>query len=782
MTTDDDRLRDQADNRFETLFEHAPFSVQLLAPSGRTLRVNRAWEARWDPSGARGFKRYVLDEYNVLEDPQLEAKGVTPLLREAFAGRSVALPTIRYDPPDLGGPAGPRWMRAFAHPVRDAEGRVAEVMVIHEDVTARIESEQALRGSELRLKQLANTIPQLAWMADAEGSMHWYNERWYDYTGTTLEAMQGWGWQSVLDPEMLPAILGRWKHSLAVGEPFEMTFPLRGRDGRYRPFLTLVAPLKDESGRVVQWFGTNTDVSALQEAERSARTAEERLWLAMRAGNIGIWDWEIEADIVEWSDEVYALHGVAPGAFGGTAQAFAAFVHPDDREALWGRIEAAVADSDGFTADFRIVLPDGTPRWLSTWARARRDARGAHRMIGATISIDDYKKAESALREGDRLKDEFLAMLAHELRNPLAPIGSSAHLLKRVVGEDGRARRAVDIILRQMAHMTELVDDLLDVSRVTRGVIRLEATVVDLAAIVESAIEQAQPLLESRGHELQLALADRPLHANGDTTRLVQALTNLMTNAAKYTPAGGRISMRLEAAGQAARITVEDNGIGMDPAFLPHAFDLFTQSSRAPDRSIGGLGIGLALARRIVELHGGSLTAHSPGLGSGSTFVVELPVIEASVTAAAGDAPIAAGPARALRIAIVDDNVDAAQALGAWLEVEGHAVTIAYDATSALAPTPAREVDVFLLDIGLPGMDGYELAQRLRSAYRGAEFIALTGYGQAEDLDRARAAGFDHHFLKPVDLKALARVLATLHEKAPAEPPRARRVAPAAGC
>ena len=283
-----------ATDRFETLFEQAPFSLQILAPDGRTLRVNKAWEELWQAT--EDIKAWVFGDYNVLTDPQLEAKGVTARLRQAFAGTSVEVPAMFYDPAEAGRPGRARWVRAAAHPIKNGDGSVREVMLIHEDVTGRMQSEEALRSSELRLKQLANTIPQLAWMADPDGSIHWYNERWYAYTGTTFAQMEGWGWQSVHDPQVLPTILEQWQNSLATGDSFEMTFPLRGADGHFRPFLTLVAPLKDDLGRVVQWFGTNTDVSALQEAERRSRVAEERLRLAVRAGNIGIWDWDLGAD------------------------------------------------------------------------------------------------------------------------------------------------------------------------------------------------------------------------------------------------------------------------------------------------------------------------------------------------------------------------------------------------------------------------------------------------------------------------------------------------------
>ena len=488
------------ERRFETLFQQSPFSYQLLSVEGRTLRVNRAWELLWGANEANGIKQYVLDEYNIFEDPQLQASGVAADLRRAVAGESVELPTIYYDPTKLGRAGRARWVRAFAHPVREEDGSVREVMLIHEDITDRVEADTALRRSE------------------------------------------------------------------------------------------------------------------------------ERLRLALLAGNIGTWEWDVERDIVTWSDEVYALHAMEIGSFGGTASDFAKLVHPDDRVEMWRRIESAIAGGSGFSADFRVVLEDGRTRWLSTWAQVHRPGGGqGPRMIGATLSIDAYKNAEAALREADRRKDEFLAMLAHELRNPLAPISSAAQLLKLGLGDPAKVQRASEVITRQVNHITKLVDDLLDVSRVTRGLIRLDRTRVDLADVLDAAIEQTLPHFESRGHALQRHAQSTSVFVLGDRARLIQIVTNVLNNAARYTPPGGHISVELLAEAQTAAIRVTDTGQGIDAELLPRVFDLFTQGERAPD-AIGGLGIGLSLVRRLTQLHGGTVHAVSEGPGRGSTFIIRLPL------------------------------------------------------------------------------------------------------------------------------------------------------------
>ena len=752
-----------SDMRFRTLFEQAPFSVQLLAADGRTLQVNKAWEALWQITDADGVKEYVLAEYNILSDPQLETKGVTKFLRRAFAGESVTIPPIVYDPAEMGKPGRARWVVAHAHPVKDEAGQVREVLLIHEDVTEHIRSENALRASEMRIKQLANTIPQLAWMAEPDGSIHWYNDRWYEYTGATPAEMGGWGWQSVHDPAWLPRVVELWKRSLASGEPFQMTFPLRGKDGRFRPFFTLVAPLKDAEGKVLQWFGTNTDVSPLREAEEDRHKTEERLRLATDAGSIGIWEWDLVQDKVVWSDRVYQLHGLAPGQFGGRAEDFSALVHPDDLEALWQKIQAAIKESDGFSSEFRAVLPDGSLKWLSTWARVHRNQSGlADRLVGATISIDAYKKAQAALQESDRRKDEFLAMLAHELRNPLAPIITAAHLLNLPGHDEKRIRQASEIIARQAKHMTELVDDLLDVSRVTRGLVQLKKETLDLKSAISSAIEQVRPLMEARRHTLQTWMDDEQVFVRGDRTRLTQVIVNLLNNAGKFTPEGGEIALRVEVRNARVRISVRDNGIGIDASFIPHVFELFTQGARTTDRAQGGLGIGLALVKSIAALHDGQVEVHSDGLGTGSTFTFTLPVAEEGAVEASpqgNDIPLSAIPP--VRVMIVDDNLDAALSLAGLLETGGHHVTVKEDASSALSESVRNPPQVFILDIGLPVMDGYELARRLReqSGCARAVLIALTGYGQPHDRALSRAAGFDHHLVKPLDIQELAGIL-----------------------
>jgi signal transduction histidine kinase/CheY-like chemotaxis protein len=364
-------------------------------------------------------------------------------------------------------------------------------------------------------------------------------------------------------------------------------------------------------------------------------------------------------------------------------------------------------------------------------------------------------------------KDEFLAMLAHELRNPLAPISSSASLLSLQFANEPRICQTSSIISRQVKHMSRLIDDLLDVSRVTRGLVKLKLATVDFRDVVSGALDQTRPLVLEKAHHVTVQLPDTPVYVRGDLTRLVQSVANIVGNAAKYTPRAGTLALRLVCSDARMTLEVRDNGSGMPPDLVPNVFDLFTQGARTLARSQGGLGLGLTLVKRLVDLHDGEVTAHSDGVGCGSTFTLCLPCVSARADIDADDAPpsdvdpVRAALGRQLRVLIVDDNTDAADSLATLLQVQGHATAVEYDAASALRRARIEHPDVMLIDIGLPDIDGYQLASSLRALPEMAATVpvAVTGYGQAKDRERALEAGFVHHLVKPVDMTALVRIL-----------------------
>jgi signal transduction histidine kinase/ActR/RegA family two-component response regulator len=396
-------------------------------------------------------------------------------------------------------------------------------------------------------------------------------------------------------------------------------------------------------------------------------------------------------------------------------------------------------------------------------------AQALDRMAAALQKKETARSlAERELRAADQRKDEFLAMLAHELRNPLAPISTGAHLLKLLHSDNAQITQTCSIIVRQVDHMTSLVDDLLDVSRVTRGLVSLSTQVLDFKRVVDDAAEQIRPLIAARRHRVVIELPPAPAYVKGDHKRLVQVCANLLNNATKYTPEGGTIHLRVDADGNDYVLTVADDGIGMEPVLVERVFDLFTQAERTPDRSQGGLGLGLALVKSLVELHGGEVRAHSPGLGKGSTFTVRLPRYTQDVVLA--PAPVVGEEHHdggvPLRILLVDDNVDAVHTLQLFLRSGGHRVEVAYSATDALELAKSFVPEVCLLDIGLPDFDGNELARRLRMLPQaaGATLIAMTGYGRQQDREASMAAGFDHYLVKPVNTTQLADILAAAAE------------------
>ena len=519
-------------------------------------------------------------------------------------------------------------------------------------------------------------------------------------------------------------------------------------------------PILAADGKVLCISHSTTDVTELVRSETAIRESEIRFRALVNA----------TSDVVyRMSPDWKYMHELDGRGFLKTTTRLAEYriedyVHPDDLGLARNAIDEAIRQKTVFELEHRVLRANGSYGWTYSRSVPILDDKGEIReWVGMASDITQRKEVEEQLRDASKRKDEFLAMLAHELRNPLAPVGAAAELLQMVKLDEARVRQTSQIISRQVEHMTGLIDDLLDVSRVTRGKVELDIAPLNINHVLTDAVEQVSPLVGARKHRLMLDLSPNVVLVAGDKKRLVQIVANLLTNAAKYTPKGGNILLKTTVHDDQVHIEVTDNGIGMDSELVQHAFDLFAQAERTSDRSSGGLGLGLALVKSLVELHGGVASCASQGLGKGSTFTVFLPrLLEQPNHVDYLHGGESLGSARQpLRVMVVDDNVDAAVMLTMLLEAAGHEVLVEHGAYRALERAKADKPDVCLIDIGLPELDGNQLAQQLRSSpeMSKAVLIAVTGYGQESDRKNALAAGFDHHLVKPVDIKRLAAIL-----------------------
>jgi PAS domain S-box-containing protein len=528
----------------------------------------------------------------------------------------------------------------------------------------------------------------------------------------------------------------------------------------------LVTPIYGDDGKVSSLLSVSRDITEAHRALQDRLELVSRLQFTLDVAEFGEWDLDLVTQRATCTPRCDQCFGYSDGAPEWTVERMLEHVHPADRSRVAAAMQAARDGLQALRFECRVVWPDGGIHWISAHGSLYRSAGRNDRLIGLVSDITERMRTTEALQDASRNKDEFLAMLAHELRNPLAPISAAAQILTMGRADHALTLKAGGIIDRQARHMNRLLDDLLDVSRVTQGLVQLAMTRLDLKRVVADAVEQARPMIEQYQHQFTVQLDPSLAFVVGDDKRLVQVLANLLNNAAKYTPRGGNVVLRMTCGDGHARISVKDDGVGMAADTLEHAFELFSQAARSSDRSTGGLGLGLALVKSLVDRHGGMVSGHSAGKGCGSEFIVMLPLVTAGAAplAPAADVVRPAPAAPMLRLLIVDDNRDAAEMLGMYLEAAGHEIHIAYDGADALARAGAIGPNACLLDVGLPDMSGYELAQRLRElpAARGAEMIAITGYGSKSDREHSAQAGIDHHLTKPVDTTLLTHLLADI--------------------
>ena len=634
--------------------------------------------------------------------------------------------------------------------------------VILRDITERKRVEEALAKSQRQLRLFVEQAPISIAMLDRNLNYIATSRRWIAEYGRGYDDLTGRNHY-----EVHPDVSDEWKkvhRDALAGAIVKNDDDIWVQaDGSKHWLRWAVHPWTDESGNIGGIIISAEDITARRLAEQGLRDSQADMSRAQAVGQIGSWRLNVQHNELLWSDENHRIFGIPRGT-PLTYETFLSTVHPDDREYV-DRMWMAGLQGAPYDIEHRLVV-GGEVKWVREKAELEFDEEG--RLLGGfgtTQDITELKQAELALIEADQRKDEFLAMLAHELRNPLTPIRNAAHVLGRLGIQEPRVQWAQETIERQVVHLTQLVDDLLDVSRIVHGKVVLKKESVELAALVSQAMDMALPLIEAKGHRIEVRLPTEPVHLEGDPVRLSQVLLNLLDNAVKYTPNGGKIELEARVEGRVIEIRVRDNGIGIPKELLPGVFDLFQQGERTLDRTQGGLGIGLTLVKRLVEMHGGLLEANSAGPGLGSEFTIWLPALSGTSMADSEDVPEPAPASANCRVLVVDDDPAVADSTAMLLQIEGHDVRTAATGEAALELARSFRPQLVLLDIGLQGMDGYEVARRLRAQQAENEkicLVAITGYGHEEARVRSEAAGFDRHLVKPVYPEAIYDLLAEI--------------------
>ncbi|MDN4059901.1 ATP-binding protein [Massilia sp. YIM B02769] len=787
-----------------------------------------AWaelRARLDQADREAVRRAVLHAFATHTDLNIECR----LLPDGGQSRWIAL-VGRAD---------------YANPaLRDS---VIGMTGVVQDVSSRKNAEDSLRQSEEVLRALANTIPQLAWMAEPDGAIVWFNERWYDYTGTTQEGAAGWGWQRTVDPEVLPAMQQHWATSIRTGEPFEMEYPIRGADGQYRWFLTRVNAVRDRHGMVVRWFGTNTDVDQVKRAEQALREESKVLELLNSTGSALASTRDLRSLLQVATDAASGIAGARFGSFfyhgkegegpkfslytlsGATANEFQSFGEPH-ATALFGPSfrGAGLVRSGDITDDPRygptppqFGMLSGQPvvkSYLSVpvtaasgeaigtmffghpepnvfTERTERIVRGI--AAQAAVALDNtrlYEAAQQAAEErkvlleserearaeaerSSQMKDEFLATLSHELRTPLSAILGWAQVLRRGGKDEADRQRGLQTIERNARAQAQLIEDLLDMSRITSGKVLLDIQTLAPSSFLDAAIETVRPAADAKNIRLEKRYDANPGMIAGDPARLQQVVWNLLSNAIKFTPRDGQVIVELAQRDGSVLITVRDTGAGIKPEFITHVFERFRQADASMTRRHGGLGLGLSIVKHLIEQHGGTVRAESPGEGLGSSFAIELPLAKAAPATRRSRAGLIGAPAPATpeltlldltgtTVLVVDDDRDARELIARILTDCHATVRIEASAREAFEALRTDLPDLLISDLGMPEVDGFELLSWVRGLGRDrgglTPAIALTAFARSEDRLRALEAGFNSHISKPVEPSELIAAVASL--------------------
>ena len=732
------------DERFADIADVVPAIIWLTDAAGACVYLNHRWTEFTGMPRALSVPASWRDA--VHPDDEAQAR---PRIDEAFTQQRSFSVEYRMRRAD----GAYRWMLDRGRPRLDAAGSYAGHVGTVVDITERKLAEETLRNSESRFRSLAESAPHIMWALHRDGTLQFLNDRVTTITGLPPQSGRIQRWLRVLHADDIAPTIEAWRRAMRTERVFEIEHRLKHHTDTYCWYLTRAVPHRDASGAIRLWYGTSTDIHQLKTVESALRDKRERLDAALVASKTGTFRWDIKHDVVEWDDNLYRLCGLEPDGRVRTTADVLALIHPDDRGMIATGIDRIEREGLDFLHEFRVTWPDGTTHWLSHRSAIHHDELGVPSYsIGACTDITTRKSAELTLQdaknESERAsaaKDRFLAILSHELRTPLNPVKMVLDMLTVDDQLSDETRSLLDTARRNVDVQARLIDDLLDLTRIASGKLRVDRAELRLHDVIRNVIDICCTEIEKKHLTVTfdaLAESDRLM---ADPARLRQVFWNLVRNAAKFARDGGTISITTSSASERVRVEVKDDGVGIDPQRVHQIFEPFAQEIN--DRR-EGLGLGLAISRSIVELHGGYIRAHSDGVGKGTTVVVELPVrgVPEPVSRSGGES--------GLRVLLVETDVKLREAIAMWLEARGYLVRQAWSAEEALRIADVFHPHVLVSDQNLPMMSGTDLVRALKRRYS-IHAIAISASGNASDITNTLSAGFASYLIKPLDLDRL---------------------------